>query len=246
MGGDDQVIFEQLAHRGFAVVPDAVTPSTVLTLITAIEGARPDPGLRQKNSRVYAMRNLLNLVPEVRELACSAEMSALIAPALGRSARVVRGLLFDKAPGANWKVAWHQDLSIAVRRRADVPGYGPWSVKAGVTHVQPPVQLLSNMLTVRLSLDDCGPDNGPLQVLPGSHAAGVLSPAQVAEWRRRVPPVACQVPPGGALLMRPLLLHASSEATSPRRRRVVHLEYAAGDLAGGLDWHEGEFLAGVS
>jgi hypothetical protein len=103
MGDDDQAIFEQLAHRGFAVVPGAVTAHTVSTLIAAIEVARPDPGLRQKNSRVYAMRNLLGLVPEVRKLARSSEMSGLVAPVLGQSARVVRGLLFDKTPEANWK-----------------------------------------------------------------------------------------------------------------------------------------------
>ena len=39
-------------------------------------------------------------------------------------------------------------------------------------------------------------------------------------------------------MIRPLLLHASSAAESPRRRRVVHLEYAADPLPGGLDWFE--------
>jgi hypothetical protein len=239
MGDDDQAIFEQLAHRGFAVVPRAVAAHTVTMLIAAIEGARPDPSLRQKNNRVYAMRNLLGLVTEVRKLARSFELRALVAPVLGRSARVVRGLLFDKTPGANWRVAWHQDLSIAVRKRVEVSGYGPWSVKTGVAHVQPPVEVLRNMLTVRLSLDDCGPDNGPLNVLPGSHAVGVLSPVEVARWRRTVAPTACHVPAGGALLMRPLILHASSEAASPGRRRVVHLEYAGVELPGGLEWHDG-------
>ena len=239
-GASDSIIDRQLAQAGYAVVPALLTAGAVARLAAAIEGAQPDPGLREKNSRVYAMRNLLSLVPEVRELAASAAIRALVAPVVGPSARVARGLLFDKAPGANWKVAWHQDLSIAVRRRVDVDGYGPWSVKAGVTHVQPPVEVLRGMLTVRLSLDDCGPDNGPLNVLPGSHSAGVLSPAQVAQWRQAVPPVGCHVPAGGALLMRPLLLHASSEAASPGHRRVVHLEYAAGDLPGGLEWYEAE------
>jgi ectoine hydroxylase-related dioxygenase (phytanoyl-CoA dioxygenase family) len=94
------------------------------------------------------------------------------------------------------------------------------------------------MLTVRLSLDDCGPDNGPLNVLPGSHADGVLSPAQVEAWRHKSAPVPCLVPAGGAVLMRPLLLHASSAARLPGPRRVVHLEYAAGELPGGLEWEE--------
>jgi ectoine hydroxylase-related dioxygenase (phytanoyl-CoA dioxygenase family) len=108
------------------------------------------------------------------------------------------------------------------------------------------VEVLRNMLTVRLSLDDCGAENGPLHVLPGSHAAGVLSPSEVARWRRTVTTIACHVPAGGALLMRPLILHASSEAASPGHRRVVHLEYAAVDLPGGLQWHDEPAPTGVS
>jgi ectoine hydroxylase-related dioxygenase (phytanoyl-CoA dioxygenase family) len=125
-----------------------------------------------------------------------------------------------------------------VRERAETPGFGPWSVKAGVPHVQPPPELLARMLTLRLHLDDCGPANGPLQVLPGSHADGALSPAAVAAWRGRVPPEACLVPAGGAVLMRPLILHASSAATAVGHRRVVHLEWSADELPGGLRWHE--------
>ncbi len=186
------------------------------------------------------MRNLLALVPAVRALADSPGVRGLVEPVLGDGARPVRGLLFDKTPGANWKVAWHQDLSIAVRARIDVPGFGPWSTKAGVPHVQPPVEILRNMLTVRLHLDDCGADNGPLKVLPGSHAAGVLSAPEVEAWRARADPVACHVSAGGAVLMRPLLLHASSSAAVARHRRVIHLEFAAGPLPGGLEWFEEE------
>jgi hypothetical protein len=229
-----------LVRDGYAIATDVVGPDIVRSLIDATTNAGDDDGsaVREKAGRRYAVRNLMSLVPAVRALARGAAMRALVDPVLGAGAVPVRALLFDKTPGANWKVAWHQDLSIAVAGRVEVPGFGPWSAKAGVQHVQPPVELLRDLLTVRLHLDDCGPDNGPLLVLPGSHAAGVLSPEAVREWRRRVPPVACHVPAGGALLMRPLLLHASSAATAPRHRRVVHIEYAAGGLPGGLEWAE--------
>lgn len=143
----------------------------------------------------------------------------------------VRGLLFDKTPESNWKVPWHQDLSIAVAARVEAPGFGPWSVKDGVVHVQPPVEVLETMITLRLHLDDCGPDNGPLRVLPGTHALG-----KVAAPPENVSEVVCCLPAGGALLMRPLLLHASSPAVAPGRRRVIHLEFASGALPGGLEW----------
>jgi ectoine hydroxylase-related dioxygenase (phytanoyl-CoA dioxygenase family) len=186
----------------------------------------------------YAIRNLLQLVPAARALAQSREARSVIEPVLGSGAFAVRGILFDKTEGANWKVGWHQDLMIAVREKREKPQFSGWSVKAGVAHVHPPASVLEGMLALRVHLDPCGPENGPLKVVPGSHASGKLDAGAIREWRRRVDPVACQVDRGGALLMRPLLLHASSPAVAPGHRRVIHLEFAAEPLPGGLEWHE--------
>ena len=212
-----------VADVGYAVVPGVLDPGTVDQLADAVAALDGNA------------RNLLS-VPAVAAAAASAAVRSLVTPHLGDGARPVRGILFDKTSGANWKVPWHQDLSVAVRRRTDAAGYGPWSVKAGVVHVQPPAAVLGAMLTVRLHLDDCPADNGPLRVLPGSHTVGVLDAAAIAGWRERAAEASATVDRGGAVLMRPLLLHASSPATVPRRRRVVHLEFAAGPLPGGVEW----------
>ena len=150
--------------------------------------------------------------------------------------RAVRGILFDKTPDANWLVPWHQDLSIAVRERRYVPGFGPWSVKAGVHHVQPPGEILDQMLTVRIHLDACPAENGPLRVIPGSHRS-LLSPNELARRVNEESSVACCVEAGDALLMRPMLAHTSAPARIPAHRRVVHIEYAACELPGALEWH---------
>jgi len=186
---------------------------------------------------VHAVRNLLEAVPEVRALARLESVRALAEPVLGPGCFVVRAILFDKTPDANWKVAWHQDLTIAVRERAEAPGFGPWSEKAGIPHVQPPAAVLERMLTVRVHLDDCGRENGPVQVIPGSHAHGRLAADEISRWRETREPVFCTSARGGALVMRPLILHASSPATQPGHRRVVHLELAADALPHGLEWH---------
>jgi hypothetical protein len=165
-----------------------------------------------------------------------ARVRRVLDPILGRIALPVRAILFDKTPAANWKVTWHQDLTIAVLNHHDVPGFGPWSTKAGVVHVQPPASVLDQMLAVRLHFDDCGAQNGPLRVLPGSHKAGKLRDNEIAAWRDRIPEEACLVPKGGALLMRPLLLHASSPAVDAHHRRVLHIEYATSRLPSGLEW----------
>jgi len=176
-------------------------------------------------------------IPEVAALARSARVRALVEPVLGPNARPVRGIFFDKNEQANWTVPWHQDVTIAVRERHEVPGYGPWSVKEGVPHVQPPVEVLVNMLAVRLHLDDCPEENGALRVIPRSHRHGKLSGGQIDEMSAQ-PRVVCEAKEGDALLMRPLLLHASSPAKSPSRRRVIHLEFAAAELPAPLEWAE--------
>lgn len=225
-----------IERDGFALVPGVAAPDAVDRLLDALAEVDESAAIARRGS-VHAVRDLLTAVPRVRELARSPAVRALVEPVLGAECFVVRGILFDKTPEANWKVAWHQDLTISVREPREAPGFGPWSEKAGIPHVQPPAEVLERMLTVRVHLDDCGLENGPVQVIPGSHAAGRLAPEQIDAWRERAAAVACTSPRGGALVMRPLILHASSPATLPAHRRVVHLEFAAGGLPHGLDWH---------
>src|SRR5258708_17056896 len=109
------------------------------------------------------MRDLLREVPEARRLAESAPLRGLVRSVLGPGAFVVRGLLFDKTPEASWGVPWHQDLTIAVKARTEAAVYGPWTVKGGVPHVQPPGSVLEQMLTVRVHLDETDEERAPLQ-----------------------------------------------------------------------------------
>ena len=185
-----------------------------------------------------AGRRGLLVVPAVATVARSSRLLDLVRPHVSNEPTPVRAIFFDKSPEANWLVSWHQDLTLALGLKAEVPGFGPWSVKDGVPHVQPPVELLEQMLAVRLHLDDADETNGALRVLPGTHQLGRLSPAQVQEQRARQDDVLCTVAAGDALLMRPLLLHASGRSTSQRHRRVLHIEYAAFALPDRLHWHE--------
>jgi len=183
-------------------------------------------------------RNLLQHSEFIAAVATSQPVKALADAALGADAFPVRALLFDKAPGANWKVPWHQDTAIAVAQRVDAPGFIGWSVKDGVAHVHPPATILERMVSLRIHLDDCGPDNGPLRVLPGSHRYGKLDDDEIERWRRTTEEVSCCVSQGDVLVMKPLLLHASSPAKSLSHRRVIHIEYASGPLPEGLRWFE--------
>ncbi|MBJ6759466.1 phytanoyl-CoA dioxygenase family protein [Myxococcaceae bacterium JPH2] len=223
----------RLEQEGFALIPEAVSAETVESLLRAL----PSVESSSNASRRGGVRNLLEDVPEVQALALHGPLRDVAERVLGRDCFAVRGLMFDKTPESNWKVIWHQDLTIAVRERREVPGFGPWSHKAGVECVQPPPEVLESMVAVRLHLDDCGSDNGPVRVLPGSHREGRLSSAQTQTRLEQQPAEDCLVSARGILVMRPLLLHASSPARVPAHRRVVHLEFAACELPAGLEWH---------
>jgi ectoine hydroxylase-related dioxygenase (phytanoyl-CoA dioxygenase family) len=209
---------------GFAVVPACLDEAAVERLCKQFDDTR------------YPQRNLLS-APSVQDLAMSRPVREIIETVLGPRCFAVRGIFFNKTRSSNWKVVWHQDLTIAVRERREVDGFGPWTVKAGVLHVQPPAEIMGGILAIRLHLDESGHDNGPLRVIAGSHREGRLSAKQIGSWEKQNS-VTCTVPKGGALLMRPLLLHASSACTNPKSRRVIHLEFAAAELPRGLEWHD--------
>ncbi|TAK95393.1 MAG: phytanoyl-CoA dioxygenase [Verrucomicrobia bacterium] len=224
------------ARDGFAVFEKVISPGQCDALCAELTDLFQTQQASTRN-RIGGLRNLLQTSRLVAEVAAGNALKRILRDALGKEGFPVRSIFFDKTPEANWSVAWHQDLHIAVAERIETPGFGPWSVKAGVVHVQPPLEILNRMATVRLHLDDCDSSNGALKVIPGSHAAGVLSDAEVEQWKQREV-VICEVPKGGALLMRPLLLHASRAATNPKHRRVLHLEYAIEELPNRLRWFE--------
>lgn len=160
----------------------------------------------------------------------------LVAARLGAATRPVRAILFDKSPQTNWGLGWHQDRTIAVRERRDVPGFGPWSVKRGMFHVAPPVVLLERMLTIRVHLDDVPTDNAPLLVAPGSHRLGRVAEADIEACVERCGVEACLADAGDVWLYSTPILHASKVSRRSGRRRVLQVDYAAEELPGGLEW----------
>jgi hypothetical protein len=215
-----------VAQDGFKIVEGVLEADEVQEMIARL-------GLLARAGR----RGLL-AVPAVRRVAQSPQIIGLMRQYFAGDPFPVRAIYFNKYPHRNWSVPWHQDLSLALRARVEVEGFGPWSTKEGVVHVQPPVGFLEQMLTVRLHLDAADERNGALRVLPGTHTLGRLSRASIEKLRATRPEHVCRADPGDALLMRPLLLHASGRSASDRDRRVLHIEYAAFALPAGLEWAE--------
>lgn len=225
--------------HGFAIVPECLSAKVVARLLNRLEHACEDRSAQQSvsnSSGVYALRNLTDVVPEVQELLSNPALVDTVCQILGRNAFMVRATLFDKTEGANWGIFWHQDLSIAVREKHDVPGFSAWTRKAGVVSVQPPVEMMSRILAVRLHLDDCTVANGALRVLPGTHHGGRLAASSVGITAQEQSCVVCEVPSGGAMLMNPLTLHSSSPMDHAGHRRVIHFEFANFQLPEPLEW----------
>lgn len=203
---------------GFEVVPSVLARTEAPRIAEALSEETID------RSRAGA-RHLMHH-PAVDCVARDPRLIAIARRFLGASPVPFRATLFDKSADNNWLVVWHQDRALPLQERRDVSGWGPWSVKAGITYAHAPVSALCRVVALRLHIDDSSSDNGPLRVLPGTHTVGVLSDAEIARLVREVQAVDCVAPAGGVVAMRPLLVHASSKAETDLQRRVLHIEYA--------------------
>jgi hypothetical protein len=216
-----------LEDMGFAEISGALTAGQCADVTVALDTT---------NCGSAGSRNLLDLVC-CQDLAAALKAHPEVGPLLPPGARAVQCTLFDKSADKNWLVALHQDLSIPVRERVPDPECRGWSEKEGVIYVQPPVAVLESLVAVRAHLDDCGPESGPLRVVPRSHRHGRLSPDAAKVLREQHGEVECIALRGGAIAMRPLLLHSSSKARTQSRRRVLHFLFGPPELVCGLRWH---------
>jgi ectoine hydroxylase-related dioxygenase (phytanoyl-CoA dioxygenase family) len=220
----------KLDRDGFAIVRSVLSDDLRFELLRALE--------KSLSPSLAGVRGLVKKIPVAGHLASSPMIRALVEPVLGTNAVLVRSILFNKSEAANWQVAWHQDLAIAVQQKVGLEGFVSWSRKEGVPHVQPPVEVLERMLNVRVHLDAADKSNGALLVSPGSHRLGRIPADEAAATAKRLGSELCSVNAGDVLLFRPLTLHASRKVTSNRPRRVIHLEFAGVSLPAPLAWAE--------
>lgn len=212
----------KLEDHGAALHPDV---ADVTALSAVLARLTPAAGLR-----LHAVPGLEDLVGRQSVLA------SIAADVIGRAARPVRAVFFDKTAESNWSLDWHQDRVIAVRARIETPGFGPWTVKAGLHHVAPPFELLARMVTLRVHLDDVPPGNAPLRIAPGSHRLGRIAEADVPQVVARCGSFTCLAKRGDVWAYATPILHASSPTTSSGHRRVLQLDYSADRLPGALEW----------
>jgi ectoine hydroxylase-related dioxygenase (phytanoyl-CoA dioxygenase family) len=227
---------QEIEQQGFTTVAGVFSKEEVMMIIQQISQADDSNPLFRKTNDLFAIRQFLKELQAVQALVFTAALKAIIKDLFGEEHFVVKSIYFDKPEQSNWFVAWHQDLTISVDKKVEIAGFGPWTVKQNQFAVQPPLDILERNFTIRIHLDDTDRNNGALKVIPGSHRKGVYRPETI-DWSTAKEAI-CEVPAGGIMIMRPLLLHASNRTTNNARRRVIHIEFSNAALPAGLQWSE--------
>jgi hypothetical protein len=227
---------EEIRDNGFAVIPDLFDENAVAEMISCIEQADTSNATFRKTGDLFAIRQFVKEIPGIKPLIFTDKFRQCIIGLLGSDYFLVKSIYFDKPARSNWFVAYHQDLTISVDKKAELRGYSPWTVKNNQFAVQPPLFILESNFTIRIHLDDTNETNGALKVIPGSHQKDIYRPETI-NWSVEKE-VICAVKKGGVMVMKPLLLHASNRTTSDQRRRVIHLEFSNMELPKPLSWSE--------
>ena len=133
---------------------------------------------------------------------------------LGPNIKFENAKINSKQPGAATQVKYHQDFLFEPHTNDD-------------------------MITVLFFIDEVTEENGPLEVVPGTHKGplyehwhkgvftGAVSEAIVSEMKPRAIP--CHGPAGSACLMHTRLLHGSAPNLSEKPRTLFICEYTAED-----------------
>lgn len=225
-----------ILEYGFAVINNVFSKQELEEIDTVLQSIDTSKENFRKSEDLFAIRQFLKEVPEIKDLIFNENIRKVVKEIFGEKYFVVKSIYFDKPETSNWYVAYHQDLTISVDKKLELPGFGPWTTKQNQFAVQPPVNVLENIYTIRIHLDDTNENNGALKVVPKSHAKGIYRPETI-DWTIETEEI-CNVEKGGIMLMKPLTLHGSNRTTNGKKRRVIHIEFSDTELPEVLQWSE--------
>jgi hypothetical protein len=220
----------EFAALGVLPIPAALPAERLSWLWSHVQPETAD-GAVTTRSGTYGARSLLVARPQLRHVFAELDLDGIAARALGVPAFSIDAQFFDKNSGANWTVPAHQDIVVPVPSNASPACVRNIRTRHGTTYGEPPVQVLEELVAVRVHFDDSDVNSGGLSIAPGSHARGRLSDGELRQFPSETfRPYDCRA--GDVLVMKPLVVHRSPRAASPVRRRVLHVLYAPVD-----GWH---------
>jgi ectoine hydroxylase-related dioxygenase (phytanoyl-CoA dioxygenase family) len=231
---------QDIADKGFSVISNVFSEEEIERISCIINDIDTSKETFRKSEDLFAIRQFLKEIPEAKNLIFNENIKKIIKEVFGEQYFVVKSIYFDKPETSNWYVAYHQDLTISVDKKTVLPDFGPWTTKQNQFAVQPPLDILENIYTIRIHLDDTDEHNGALKVVPRSHAKGIYRPETI-DWSIETEHI-CNVDRGGVMLMKPLTLHGSNRTTNGKKRRVIHIEFSDRELPEEIQWSEKESL----
>jgi ectoine hydroxylase-related dioxygenase (phytanoyl-CoA dioxygenase family) len=226
----------EIIENGFTTVDNIYSDDEIKQILQTIDQADNDKETFRKSKELFAIRQFLKEIPEIRNLVFNDKLKKVVRQLFGDNYFVVKSIYFDKPETSNWYVSYHQDLTISVDKKVELENFGPWTTKQNQFAVQPPIDILENLYTIRIHLDDTDENNGALRVIPKSHLKKVYRPESI-DWTIETE-TTCNIVKGGIIIMRPLILHSSSRTTNNRKRRVIHIEFSNQELPTELEWAE--------
>ena len=219
----------QYAIDGYALVEDALEPDTLDELrrvtdeIVGSAGGTTDhtdvldldPAHTPGRPRVRRIKHPYFAHPFYAALAAHPRIMAALTPLLGEDIRLRTGGKVNlKSAEDGAAIEWHQDWAFYPHTNQSV-------------------------LALGVLLDDMGPDNGPLMVLPGSHTGAVHDHHADGAFCGAIDVRAAGLDMSGArelhgragtiTLHHARLVHGSAVNRSARSRRILFYVYAAAD-----------------
>ena len=226
----------EISDKGFTIINDVFSEKEINQIIDVINSIDTSKETFRKSEDLFAIRQFLKEVPESHQLIFNDTIKKIINEIFGKNYFVVKSIYFDKPEKSNWYVSYHQDLTISVDKKLDLSGFGPWTTKQNQFAVQPPIDYLKNIFTIRIHLDDTDENNGALKVVPNSHSKEIYRPETI-DWNVETEEI-CSVNKGGIMIMKPLILHGSNRTTNHQKRRVIHIEFSNMELPEEINWSE--------
>ncbi|WP_338815461.1 phytanoyl-CoA dioxygenase family protein (plasmid) [Bernardetia sp. Wsw4-3y2] len=227
---------KELSENGFTVLPTIYSSDEIEKITAFIDKIDTSRSTVRKSVDLFAIRQFLKESPEVSNLIFTKKLKSILQELGGNDFFVIKSIYFDKPQNSNWYVSYHQDLTISVDEKLELEGFNYWTVKQNQFAVQPPLQILENIITIRIHLDKTDENNGALRVIPKSHLKKIYKPQNI-DWEVETETI-CDVEKGGIMIMKPLLLHSSKRTTNDKKRRVIHIEFSNQELPKELNWSE--------
>ncbi|TCD21088.1 phytanoyl-CoA dioxygenase [Pedobacter psychrodurus] len=226
----------EIQQVGFSIIEEIFTNQEIEAILAAINKTDSTKETFRKSEDLFAIRQFLKEIPDTIDLIFNDKLKKIIRKVFGKDYFLVKSIYFDKPETSNWFVSYHQDLTISVNQKAEIPGFGPYTNKHNQFAVQPPLDILENNFTIRIHLDETNEQNGALKVISNSHCKGIYRPENI-DWNIEKE-LSCNVARGSVMIMKPLLLHSSGRTTNNQKRRVIHLEFSNQILPKELQWAE--------